>query len=180
MDIIQNVGVWLCMIAFPLLLAAIAYREIAGVVVRIRCKDWPWLKRFMFRLGIALLVLYGIGMVFVDQLVKTQEARRCDAARGTLAAHAEALNLYRTDVTDSRYPATLQQLVADNVPGWSGPYTAVITTDPWDNQYSYQSDGSSFTISTVHRTPRQYWRTQTTEVITRHSSDTTTWQEYDD
>ncbi len=64
-----------------------------------------------------------------------------------------ALALYREDVRDQRFPLTsLHQLYSDGVAGWSGPYLATITTDPWDNRYAYTCDGSNYTIQSVHAT----------------------------
>lgn len=158
----------------------IAVLVIAGLVDRIRRKDWPAVKRYLSCLGIVLLVLFGAGMFFAYHLLKSFEYMKCGSTRFEMAAWSEALELYRNDVADSTYPSTLLQLYSDNAPGWAGPYLATVTTDPWDNAYTYQSDGSSFTITSVHVPAFTSWAETIPVVITRTSSDTTTWREFAD
>ena len=69
---------------------------------------------------------------------------------GDIGAFNSALALYQVD-TDSQFPkSTLMQLVSDNAPGWAGPYMATIASDPWNNAYTYTSNGTDYTIKSVH------------------------------
>lgn len=80
----------------------------------------------------------------------TIEKAKVGAAAGDIGAFNSALALYQVDVQCKQFPVTLLQLYSDNAAGWSGPYMATITPDPWDNAYTYTSDGSNYTIQSVH------------------------------
>lgn len=157
---------------WPAVLALIAYGVVAGLVDRIRRRDWPSLKRYLACLGIILLVLCSICMFVAYRLLSAIDVLKRNAARGDMRACAQALALYRNDVTGGTWPATLQQVVADDAPGWSGPYMATVATDPWDNQYRYQSDGTSYTITSAHAPPAPFWSTPDPVVITHTATDT--------
>ena len=90
-------------------------------------------------------------VVAVSNPVGAGEKSGVGAAAGDIGAYNSALALYQADVQCKQYPtATLRQLVSDNEAGWAGPYIATITTDPWKNQYTYTSDGTDYTIQSIH------------------------------
>ncbi len=98
---------------------------------------------------------YGLAFFF-QQLFITIDSMKCIGAEADLTNYAKELQQYRTDVSTGTYPATLLQLYSDNAPGWSGPYLATITPDPWDNQYTYTTDGAAYTLQTVHGRGKLY------------------------
>lgn len=104
----------------------------------------PWL---VWPLTIAVLLISGnIG----HMLYNATSASEAGAAHGDIMACRDALQLYYADVSPHRYPSTLTQLLRDDATGWSGPYIATITSDPWDNAYQYQTDGTIYTLMSVH------------------------------
>lgn len=81
----------------------------------------------------------------------TSEKSTIGSASGDIGAFNSALALYQVD-TDS-FPTTqqgLHVLLQSNVAGWSGPYMATISPDPWGFEYQYESDGADYTISLSH------------------------------
>ncbi len=111
---------------------------------------WPlYLLLVLFLLGIPLLAILPV------PLTSDIERSKIGAACGDIGAFNSALALYQVDVSDSQFPrTTLNQLVADTVLGWNGPYIATITSDPWNNNYAYTSDGSNYTVMSVHKGDR--------------------------
>ncbi|HNW91436.1 MAG TPA: type II secretion system protein GspG [bacterium] len=104
-----------------------------------------------------VLVLAGVLVVAVlafcgRALIPCGEPRsKVGAAAGDIGAFNSALALYQVDVKVQQFPATtLMQLYSDNADGWAGPYMATITDDPWGNRYVYTSDGSTYTIQSLH------------------------------
>jgi len=87
-------------------------------------------------------------LVSINPCYATSEKSRVGAATGDIGAMNSAIALYHVDT--NKYPTTLYQLVSDNSTGWSGPYMATITTDPWGYEYMYESHGDSYTAGVSH------------------------------
>ncbi len=103
--------------------------------------------RFALVLVVLVLEFFGPHLAKFD----LYKPSKCGAAAGDIGAMNSALALYQVDVECKQFPATtLIQLYSDNAAGWSGPYMATITADPWDNAYVYTSDGTNYTIQSVH------------------------------
>jgi len=102
-------------------------------------------------IGILLLLLLLLLLCVVPGNPHAIEKSKIGAALGDIGAFNSALALYQIDVSDSQFPrTTLLQLVSNSAPEWNGPYMATITNDPWDNCYTYTSDGTSYTVQSLH------------------------------
>lgn len=100
-------------------------------------------------IAIALFFVIGIGTCITNS--EHVEKSPVAAAAGDIGALTSALTLYQVDVASKQFPtATLLQLYSDNASGWAGPYMATITDDPWNNTYTYTSNGAEYTIQSIH------------------------------
>lgn len=100
-------------------------------------------------IAIVLILVFGIGTYIQNS--SHIEKSPVGAASGDIGTFNSALALYQVDVAGKQFPATtLMQLYSDNAFGWAGSYMATITKDPWNNQYTYTSDGTNYTIQSVH------------------------------
>ncbi len=104
----------------------------------------PWLAWPL--VAVAIVASVAGSLRIYDAL----SASKAGAAHSDIMACRDALQLYYADVSPHRYPSTLTQLLRDNAAGWSGPYMATITSDPWNNEYQYQTDGTTYTLMSVH------------------------------
>ncbi len=102
------------------------------------------------RWGVAVILIGIFAAIALPKIPCSVERSKNGAASGDIGAFNSALALYRVDVSDALFPGTLGQLLTDTAPGWSGPYVATITRDPWGNDYAYTSNGSDYTICSVH------------------------------
>ena len=83
-----------------------------------------------------IAVLAGVLTPAVSSIMRSQ-------ARGATIQEmqllAEATGDYYRDTR--RFPSAMTQLMADTVPGWSGPYLSGTVDDPWSAQSGYVVDG---------------------------------------
>jgi len=102
-------------------------------------------------LVLAILVILG-GMVGTHFLNARKKAS-IDAAKAQMHMFEEALNLFNLDI--QAFPTSQQGLGAlrvapsdlGNSAKWAGPYSSKdIPSDPWGQQYQYESDGVGFRI----------------------------------
>ena len=97
-----------------------------------------------------LVVMAIIGMLAVmvaPSIFNQQAGAQRDAALSQISALEVALDTYRLDVGE--YPDSLEGLVENDSgrAAWNGPYLRrEVPLDPWDNDYSYDSDGRGFTL----------------------------------
>lgn len=97
-----------------------------------------------------LVVMAIIGMLAVmvaPNLFRQQAGAMRDAALSQISSLETALDSYRLDMNE--YPDSLAELM-ENESGsasWNGPYLRrEVPSDPWGNEYIYQSDGRNFTL----------------------------------
>ena len=119
----------------------------------------------LFDLAVLVLVIEG-GAFFAREAFSVIEDRKCAATAGDIGAFNDALDNYRTDVAARQFPTgTLSKLFSDDAPGWSGPYMATITPDPWNNAYTYTSDGNDYTIQSIHERQGYYPTAETIRYV---------------
>lgn len=121
----------------------------------------------IFQVVVAIVALYVLSFVWLVWRNPTAK-NKVGAAAGDIGACNSALALYQVHLqagrTDTHFPtASLCQLVSNNAKGWAGPYMATITKDPWDNAYTYTSNGNNYTIQSVHES--EYHRSETIRYV---------------
>ncbi|HNW93136.1 MAG TPA: type II secretion system protein GspG [bacterium] len=100
---------------------------------------------------VGILLAVELLTMHIPKLMSVSEKTPAGAASGDISAFNSALALYQVDCDSHPFPATtLMQLYSDNAAGWAGPYMATITNDPWGNCYTYTSNGTDYTILTIH------------------------------
>jgi len=100
---------------------------------------------------IIVVALLGTLMAYmVSNLIGQSDEAKKDQAKLAMGVLQQHLQMYR--VHNNRYPTTDQGLKAllenpGNAKSWRGPYTeANKLIDPWDGEFSYESDGSTIKI----------------------------------
>ena len=113
------------------------------------------LKKRMQRSGgftlIEILVVMAIiamlAVMVAPNLFNQQAGAMRDVALTEISTLEAALDIYRLDVGE--YPDSLDGLMEDDTDraSWNGPYLRrAVPTDPWDNEYVYESSGREFTL----------------------------------
>jgi general secretion pathway protein G len=99
----------------------------------------------LIELLVVILILAILAALVVPRVVgRTSDAKRAKAA-SDISTLSSLLQQYRVD-TDT-FPSTEEGLSAlrvqpPDVQNWRGPYTSKdIPTDPWGNEYVYESPG---------------------------------------
>ena len=101
---------------------------------------------------LAVIAVIGILAAIAIPKLGGHTYSKDSAAAGDISAWNSALLFYRNDVADTQFPkTTLLQLFSDNASGWAGPYVPTICNDPWNNEYTYTSDGTTYTIQSIHK-----------------------------
>lgn len=106
-----------------------------------------------------------VGLIFALPIIFSGGLERSGvgAASGDIGAFNSALALYQVDLKAKTFPTTMGQLLSDNAPGWSGPYLATISADPWGNTYTYTGGASNYTILSIHHS--DYHKSETVRYI---------------
>lgn len=104
----------------------------------------------LIELLVVVAIIGILAAVAIPKLLSAIEKSKVGAASGDIGAFNSALALYQVDIMAKRFPATMNQLLTDNATGWSGPYMATISPDPWSNTYTYTGGASNYTIVSVH------------------------------
>jgi general secretion pathway protein G len=112
----------------------------------------PGRQRGMSLIEIIIVVaLLGTLMAYmVSNLIGQSEEAKKDQTKLAMGVIQQSLQMYR--IHNNRYPGTDQGLNALlNNPGdsksWRGPYIETNKlSDPWGNQFNYESDGRQFKI----------------------------------
>jgi general secretion pathway protein G len=99
----------------------------------------------LIELLVVILILAILAALIVPRVVgRTSDAKRAKAA-SDIATLSSLLQQYRID--NDKFPTTEEGLQAlrvqpSDAPNWKGPYTSKdIPTDPWGNEYIFQSPG---------------------------------------
>lgn len=100
---------------------------------------------------IEILVVMGIiamlAVMVAPNLFNQRAGAMRDVALSEIATLEAALDIYRLDVGE--YPDSLEGLVENDTDraSWNGPYLRrEVPTDPWNNDYVYESNGREFTL----------------------------------
>ncbi len=102
---------------------------------------------------IVVALLATLMAILVTNITQKADQAREDQAKIGMASIGQALQLYK--VHNNKYPSTEQGLGAlTQDPGdtkrWRGPYIeSEKLKDPWGNDYSYESDGNVFKITSA-------------------------------
>lgn len=101
----------------------------------------------LIELLVVILILAILAALIVPRVIgRSTDAKRAKAA-SDIATLSSLLQQYRID--NDRYPTTEQGLQSlrvqpNDAPNWRGPYiTKNLPTDPWGNEYTYESPGSA-------------------------------------
>jgi len=99
----------------------------------------------LIELLVVILILAILAALIVPRVVgRTSDAKRAKAA-SDIATLSSLLQQYRID--NDKYPTTEEgievlRVQPSDAPNWKGPYTSKdLPTDPWGNEYSYESPG---------------------------------------
>ncbi|HNW93913.1 MAG TPA: type II secretion system protein GspG [bacterium] len=105
----------------------------------------------LIELLVVVAIIGILAAVAIPKLLSAIEKSKVGATEGDIGAFNSALALYQVDLSGKKYPtSSLMQLYSDAATGWAGPYIATIMNDPWDNKYTYTSNGGDYTIVSVH------------------------------
>ncbi len=101
---------------------------------------------------IVMAILVVLGSMVVTQFGGILSKSNSDNAMIQMRLFQKQLKFYKAHV--GSYPTEgLEALITEPANGpqgkWNGPYmeAAEVPTDPWGNDYSYSSDGKTFTIN---------------------------------
>jgi len=99
----------------------------------------------LIELLVVILILAILAALIVPRVVgRTSDAKLAKAA-SDIATLSSLLQQYRID--NDKYPTTEEgiqvlRVQPSDAPNWKGPYTSKdLPTDPWGNEYSYESPG---------------------------------------
>jgi len=96
---------------------------------------------------VVMAIIAMLAVMVAPNLFNQQAGAMRDIARTEISTLEAALDIYRLDVGE--YPDTLDGLMEDDTDraSWNGPYLRrAVPTDPWDNEYVYESRGREFTL----------------------------------
>lgn len=108
---------------------------------------------------LVLVILVILGSLVGVGIRRTRTRAYHDAALAQIKLFANTIKMFDMDV--GRYPTTSEGLQAlleapsglANESIWRGPYlpedVTVLPLDPWNNPYHYESDGTTYTITSA-------------------------------
>jgi general secretion pathway protein G len=97
---------------------------------------------------LVLVILVVLSSIAVMAYGPAQKRANINAAKTQMNLMKGALERYKMEL--HQYPTALEFLWEDvNGLGteWGGPYLERVGTDPWGNQYVYESDGNNYQLS---------------------------------
>ena len=96
---------------------------------------------------VVMAIIAMLAVMVAPNLFNQQAGAMRDVARTEISTLEAALDIYRLDVGE--YPDSLDGLMEDDTDraSWNGPYLRrAVPTDPWGNDYVYESSGREFTL----------------------------------
>ena len=96
---------------------------------------------------VVMAIIAMLAVMVAPNLFNQQAGAMRDVALSEISTLEAALDIYRLDVGE--YPDTLDGLMENDTDraSWNGPYLRrAVPTDPWDNDYVYESNGRVFTL----------------------------------
>lgn len=96
---------------------------------------------------VVMAIIAMLAVMVAPNLFNQQAGAMRDVALSEISTLEAALDIYRLDVGE--YPDTLDGLMENDTDraSWNGPYLRrAVPTDPWDNDYVYESNGREFTL----------------------------------
>ena len=96
---------------------------------------------------VVMAIIAMLSVIVAPNLFRQQAGAMRDVALTEISTLEAALDIYRLDVGE--YPDSLDGLMEDDTDraSWNGPYLRrAVPTDPWDNDYVYESSGREFTL----------------------------------
>jgi general secretion pathway protein G len=96
---------------------------------------------------VVMAIIAMLAVMVAPNLFRQQAGAMRDVALTEISTLEAALDIYRLDVGE--YPDSLGGLMEDDTDraSWNGPYLRrAVPTDPWDNDYVYESSGREFTL----------------------------------
>ena len=106
----------------------------------------------MVEIVLVIALMGGLIAYLMNTLMTTSEEAKRDESKIAMSIIGQSLQMYK--IHNNRYPTTSQGLGAlTSDPGsakaWRGPYIeGNKLRDPWDEDFTYESDGRTFKIST--------------------------------
>tara|TARA_R110002073_G_scaffold305095_1_gene473922 strand:- start:944 stop:1330 length:387 start_codon:yes stop_codon:yes gene_type:complete len=97
---------------------------------------------------VVMAIIAMLAVMVAPNLFRQQAGAMRDVALSEISTLEAALDIYRLDVGE--YPDTLDGLIENDTDraSWNGPYLRRgVPTDPWDNEYVYESNGREFTLT---------------------------------
>ena len=96
---------------------------------------------------VVMAIIAMLAVMVAPNLFRQQAGALRDVALTEISTLEAALDIYRLDVGE--YPDSLEGLMENDTDraSWNGPYLRrAVPTDPWDNDYVYESNGREFTL----------------------------------
>jgi len=96
---------------------------------------------------VVMAIIAMLAVMVAPNLFRQQAGAMRDVALTEISTLEAALDIYRLDVGE--YPDSLEGLMENDTDraSWNGPYLRrAVPTDPWDNDYVYESNGREFTL----------------------------------
>ena len=94
-------------------------------------------------------IIGGLMAFILPQITANQNKSRVGQTRITMANIIQNLTMYQSDC--QKFPTSLDGLVKPdaNCSNWTGPYMKDIPKDAWGTAFSYESDGNTYTLTSL-------------------------------
>lgn len=96
---------------------------------------------------VVMAIIAMLAVMVAPNLFNQQAGAQRDVALTEISTLEAALDIHRLDVGE--YPDSLEGLMENETDraSWNGPYLRrAVPTDPWGNDYVYESNGREFTL----------------------------------
>lgn len=112
-----------------------------------RCQSSANAGFTLIEILVVMAIIAMLAVMVAPNIFNQQAGAMRDVALSEISTLSAALDTYRLDV--GQYPDSLDGLMENDSDraSWNGPYLRRgVPTDPWDNDYVYESDGREFTL----------------------------------